>query len=58
MRTRNIVILVVIVLVLTGVTAGTILYSEAGIVKVATGKVVRQDLVATDRKSTRLNSSH
>ena len=47
MRTRNIVILVVIVLVLTGVTAGTILYSEAGIVKVATGKVVRQDLVAT-----------
>ena len=47
MRTRNIVILVVIVLVLTGVTAGTILYSEAGIVKVATGKAVRQDLVAT-----------
>ena len=47
MRTRNIVILVVIVLALTGVTAGTILYSEAGIVKVATGKVVRQDLVAT-----------
>jgi HlyD family secretion protein len=47
MRTRNIIILVVIVLALTGVTAGTILYSEAGIVKVATGKVVRQDLVAT-----------
>jgi HlyD family secretion protein len=47
MRTRNIVILVVIVLVLTGVTAGTILYSEAGIVKVATGKAARQDLVAT-----------
>ena len=47
MRTRNIIILVVIVLVLAGVTAGSILYSEAGIVKVATGKVVRQDLVAT-----------
>ena len=47
MRTRNIIILVVIILALTGVTAGTILYSEAGIVKVATGKVVRQDLVAT-----------
>ena len=46
MRTRNIIILVVIVLVLAGVTAGTILYSEAGIVKVATGKVARQDLVA------------
>jgi HlyD family secretion protein len=47
MRTRNIIILVVIVLALAGVTAGTILYSEAGIVKVATGKVTRQDLVAT-----------
>ena len=47
MSTKNIIILVVIVLVLAGVTAGTILYSEAGITKVATGKVVRQDLVAT-----------
>src|ERR1035437_8029846 len=47
MRTRNIIILVVIVLVVAGVTAGTILYSQAGITKVATGKVTRQDLVST-----------
>jgi len=47
MRTRNIIILVAIVLVLAGVTAGSILYSEAGITKVATGKVARQDLVST-----------
>jgi HlyD family secretion protein len=47
MSTKKIVILVVIVLALVGVTAGTILYSQAGITKVATGKVVRQDLVST-----------
>ena len=47
MSTKKIVILVVIVLVIAGVTAGTILYSQAGITKVATGKVLRQDLVAT-----------
>ena len=47
MSTKKIVILVVILLVIAGATAGTILYSQAGITKVATGKVVRQDLVAT-----------
>jgi HlyD family secretion protein len=47
MSTKKIIILVVIVLVIAGATAGTILYSQAGITKVATGKVVRQDLVAT-----------
>jgi len=47
MSTKKIVILVVIVLVVAGATAGTILYSQAGVVKVATGKVVRQDLVST-----------
>jgi HlyD family secretion protein len=47
MSTKKIVIVVVIVLALAGVTAGTILHSQAGIVKVATGKVVRQDLVST-----------
>ena len=47
MSTKKIIILVVIVLVIAGATAGTILYSQAGITKVATGKVVRQDLVST-----------
>jgi HlyD family secretion protein len=47
MSTKKIIILVVIVLVIAGATVGTILYSQAGITKVATGKVVRQDLVAT-----------
>jgi HlyD family secretion protein len=47
MSTKKIIILVVIVLVVVGVTAGTILHSQAGITKVATGKVLRQDLVST-----------
>jgi HlyD family secretion protein len=47
MSTKKIIILVVIVLVVAGIAAGTILYSQAGITKVATGKVLRQDLVAT-----------
>jgi len=47
MSTKKIIILVVIVLVIAGATAGTILYSQAGVTKVATGKVVRQDLVST-----------
>ncbi|MDP9049171.1 MAG: efflux RND transporter periplasmic adaptor subunit [Acidobacteriota bacterium] len=47
MSIKKIVIIVVIVLVIAGATAGTILYSQAGITKVATGKVVRQDLVST-----------
>jgi HlyD family secretion protein len=46
MTTGKIVIVVAIVLALAGVTAGTILHNQAGITKVATGKVVRQDLVA------------
>ena len=33
MSTKKIIILVVIVLVLTGITAGTILHSQAGITK-------------------------
>ena len=47
MSTKKIILLVVIVLVIVGAAAGTILYSQAGITKVATGKVMRQDLVAT-----------
>jgi HlyD family secretion protein len=47
MSTKKIIIVVVIVLALAGVTALTILHAQAGITKVATGKVLRQDLVAT-----------
>jgi HlyD family secretion protein len=47
MSTKKIIIVVVIVLALAGVTALTVLHSQAAITKVATGKVVRQDLVST-----------
>ena len=47
MSTKKIVIVVAIVLVLAGVIAGTILYGQAGIVKVATGKALTGDLVST-----------
>ena len=47
MSTKKIILIVVIVLVLAGAAAGTILHSQAGITKVATGKVLRQDLVST-----------
>jgi HlyD family secretion protein len=47
MSTKKIIIVVVIVLVIAGIAAGTILHGQAGITKVATGKVVRQDLVST-----------
>ena len=46
MSTKKIVIAVVIVLALAGVIAGTILYSQAGIIKVATGKVASEDLIS------------
>jgi HlyD family secretion protein len=47
MSTKKIIIVVVIVLVIAGITAGTILHGQAGITKVATGKVVREDLIST-----------
>ena len=47
MSTKKIIIIVVIVLAVAGVTVLTILHAQAGITKVATGKVVRQNLVAT-----------
>src|ERR1700683_1435746 len=47
MSTRKIIVIIVIVLAVAGVTALTILHAQAGIVKVATGKVIRQDLVST-----------
>jgi HlyD family secretion protein len=47
MSTKKIIIIVVIVLAVAGLTALTILHAQAGITKVATGKVLRQDLVST-----------
>jgi HlyD family secretion protein len=47
MSTKKIILIVVIVLVLAGAIAGTILYRQSGIIKVATGKVVRENLVST-----------
>jgi HlyD family secretion protein len=47
MSTKKIIIIVVIVLAIAGVTALTILHAQAGITKVATGKVVKEDLVST-----------
>jgi HlyD family secretion protein len=47
MSTKKIIVVVVIVLALAGIIAGTILHGQAGIVKVATGKVMREDLVST-----------
>jgi len=46
MSAKKIVLIVVGVLVLAGIVVGTILHGRANVTKVATGKVVRQDLVA------------
>ncbi len=46
MSAKKVILLVVVVLVLGGVIAGTVLHGQSGVTKVATGKVVRQDLVA------------
>jgi len=46
MSTKKIVAIVVIVLVLAGIIAGVILYRQSKIIKVATGKVVRENLVS------------
>jgi HlyD family secretion protein len=47
MSLKKIILIVVIVLVITGVAAGVIFHVQSGFTKVATGKVVRQDLIAT-----------
>jgi HlyD family secretion protein len=46
MSAKKIVLIVVGVLVLAGIVVGTILHQEANVTKVATGKVVRQDLIS------------
>jgi HlyD family secretion protein len=45
-RLAKIILAVVVVLVLSGVAAGIIWHQQSSIVKVATGKVVRQDLIS------------
>jgi HlyD family secretion protein len=47
MSTKKIIIIVVVVLAVAGVTALTILHAQAGITKVATAKVLRQNLIST-----------
>ena len=46
MSAKRIILIAVIVLVIAGVITGTILHSQAAVVKVATGKTVREDLVS------------
>ncbi len=46
MSVKKIALIVVVVLVLAGAIVGTILKSQANVTKVATGKVVREDLVS------------
>ena len=43
---KKVILIVLVVLVLAGIVVGTVLPGQAGVVKVATGKVVRQDLVS------------
>ncbi len=46
MSAKKIVIIVVVVLALAGIVAGTIIHSQSNVTKVATGKAVRQDLIS------------
>ena len=46
MSVKKVVLAVVVVLVLAGIVVGTILHGQSGVTKVATAKVVRQDLVS------------
>jgi HlyD family secretion protein len=46
MSAKKIVLIVAVVLILVGIVVGTILHGQSGVTKVATGKVVRQDLVS------------
>lgn len=46
MSPKKVILLVVVVLVLAGIVVGTVLHGQSGVTKVATGKVVRQDLVS------------
>ena len=46
MSVKKIVLIAVAVLVLAGIVIGSIIHSQGSVTKVATGKVVRQDLVS------------
>ena len=46
MSAKKIIIVVVAILVLAGIIAGSIIHSQSNVTKVATGKVVRQDLTS------------
>ncbi len=46
MSAKKIIIVVVAVLVLAGIIAGSIIHSQSNVTKVATGKVLRQDLTS------------
>ena len=46
MNVKKVALIVVVVLVLVGIAVGTVLHGRSGVTKVATGKVVRQDLVS------------
>ncbi len=46
MSTKKIILIAAVVLILVGIIAGTIIHNQSNVTKVATGKVVNQDLVA------------
>jgi HlyD family secretion protein len=46
MSAKKIVLIVVVALILVGVAVGTIVHGQSSVTKVATGKVVRQDLIS------------
>jgi HlyD family secretion protein len=46
MNLKKIILIAVVVLVLAGIVAGSILHNQASVTKVATGKAVRQDLIS------------
>ncbi len=46
MSVKKVVLAVAVVLILVGVVVGTILHGQSGVTKVATAKIVRQDLVS------------
>jgi HlyD family secretion protein len=46
MSVKKILLIVAVVLVLAGIVVGTILHGQAGVTKVATAKVARQDLIS------------
>jgi len=46
MSAKKIILIVVVVVVLAGIVVGSILHGQASVTKVATGKVVRQDIIS------------